>query len=318
MDVIPATTQINVPVRTRALLKEIFLPESLSGVMSRVLGSLSILALITHPYRFGLSKSLHAFIQQYEKTIKVLLGWAEPYLASVAQSISQLIDVHIRLSSSWRHVFVILFMLFVRDAGVAFSDRRYATSCVRLLTGLTVAVLSSVLATAELIKPSKLLWNFQISVVPYLGVYIYDLIMYVNSASLTKTGPKQKDSITHFLFWRSEIFRDGFIRASCRFGIVLCVITFSFCLPVVSKLAYPKGGLLVLGVATAANAAYWVYRALRHIQKIRKEDAAPIGASWMVLFKSSEAGRFALAIISVFAWSATFIVINAGFCIIGL
>lgn len=302
----------------KAILKEIFLPEKLDSVMGRILGALSIVALLVHTFKFGLSGSFDTFFHYYDKLITLLLGWSEPYLLPLVNAISNVIDVHIKLSSSWRHVFVVLLILFVRDAGVAFSDRRWRTACVRMSVGLVIAVFSSVLATAEIVRPSKILWNLQIAVVPYIGIYFYDLVMYINAALFASSDKIANIPGAPIMAWQREIFKSGFVRASCRLAIVLAVIVFSLGVPGIAAMSYPKGGLLILGIATIANAAYWVYRGLKHVQEIRTQDPTQSGASWLVLFKTSEAGRFALAVVSVFVWSATFVIINAGFGILGL
>ena len=112
-------------------------------------------------------------------------------------------------------------------------------------------------------------------------------------------------------------FRDGFIRASTRFGLVLLVIAASYLIPPVARLPYPSGGLLVLAFATVANIGYWVHRAVRYARERSEVDESLRTAPALALFKSSEAGRFALAVTSVLVWATMFIAINAGFGILG-
>jgi hypothetical protein len=84
---------------------------------------------------------------------------------------------------AWRHTFLILQILFVRDANTAFTDGRRALGLTRLSAGIIIAFLTAVFAFVSK-NDNPLLANTIFSVVPVFGIFVYDVVMYAFSATV--------------------------------------------------------------------------------------------------------------------------------------
>jgi hypothetical protein len=244
-------------------------------------------------------------------------SWAGSYVSRIAEAFGNVFDLRIVVGDTWRHVFIVLWLLFFRDATVAFSDGRRVLAVVRGVAGLIIAVVFSVFASASVHRGDVLYQNVHLAVVPYFGIYAYDLVMYAVGASRVTLLPVE-------IGWRIRLqerwiyFRLNAVRAHLRLGLILASLVLWFLIPGVSLLPYPIGGLYGLGIATVANMMYWVVRGIFY--SIRKRQLQPQNQrnSLGMLFRESEAGRFALAVGSVVVWVFTFLLLNTGAAMLGL
>jgi hypothetical protein len=301
----------------RTILLDIFFPKGFSTKMGRLIAALSILALLSDSFYLGLSITFHMCLIYYDGLVRLLLFWAVPYMHLLTQYLSHLINLRITLSGPWHHVFVVMWILFMRDASVAFSDGRIKLSIVRGINGFCISIIFSFLASVKVGIANTLLQNMQLATLPYVGIYAYDLMMYAYSALSLKRYRGRKVPIRPMPSrWRH--FKENASRAHLRFALILSAIGLCFAIPYFSAMPFPKGGLVVLAIATLVNLLYWVFRGVIYASKARtKKDKSNL-QSWYSHFVDSEAGRFALAVGSVFVWILTFIVLNTGAKILGL
>jgi len=299
------------------VLKELVFPKAFSAKMARIIAALSILALLNNSFQLGLSNTLLVCLEYYDGAVQLLFSWTQPYVLRFAQYLSQLIGLNIAVAEIWRHVFIVMWILFVRDAGVAFADGRRKVGVARSIIGLCIAIVCSMLASTALGGASPFLRNIQLATIPYVGIYVYDLSLYAFSA-LALRRFWGKDLAAGATTSRWGHFRDNAVRAHIRFALILGCIGLCFILPPISSLSFPGGGLLVLGIATLVNLSYWVVRGIMYAAHVRKTGPEKPDQSRYSLFRESEAGRFALAVGGVLAWLLTFIILSTGAAVFGL
>jgi hypothetical protein len=302
--------------KTRSLLLEIFYPKGFSAKMGRAVAALSILALINNSFHLGVGVTFQMLFRYYDEILRLLFSWTEPYVHDLTQYLSRLIHLRITVSETWHHTFIVLWILFMRDFSVAFSDGRIRLSIVRGVSGLGTAITFSFLATIEIGAANTMIKNAQLAIVPYIGIYAYDLIMYAYSA-LAQNQNGKGEEITKPLPSKWKYFKVIAVRAHWRFVLILCSICLSLAIPPFSSASYPKGGLIILAIATIVNLLYWVFRGVLYAQKAQTKQRDNL-KSWYSLFIESEAGRFALAVGSVIVWIFTFVALNEGAKLLGL
>lgn len=285
--------------------------------MGRLMAALSIVALINNSFNMGLSKTIEMIISYYDEFVRLIFSWAEPYLQILIQYFSHLIDLKIILSKYWHHVFVVMWILFLRDSTVAFSDGRKKLGIVRGITGFLIAIVFSLLAGINIGFTSNLKQNAWLAIMPYLGIYIYDLIMYAYAAIALKPNSNGIVLTRKWLsMWR--FFKENALRAHIRFALILCGIDLCLlAIPYFSNMPFPKGGLIILAIATIINLSYWIIRGIHNARKSRSEIVQGKLGTWYSHFLKSESGRFSLAVGSVFLWIWTFILLNTGTKILG-
>jgi hypothetical protein len=298
-------------VRIARFTGGVFWPRNLDGTLGRALGALSLLALIRYSFHFGLSAAASEVFRFYHDVLRVLLGWLDPFLREWIAAIMVVIKLHFKFNEYWRDVFVVMQLLFVRDAGVAFADKRYTVGSVRLVVGFVVSAVTSVLAAIQLTQASNVLQNLVFATLPTCGIYAYDLVMYCHSATsqleyLNKTEGQPGRS-------RGDFLKRALVRGTTRFALGISVSYLSFLFPVVRQAPAPAGGLIAIGLATVANASYWLWRGGKFAAAESRK-----GEEWIEAFRRSEAGRFGAAVTGVIIWALVFAAINAGMRQLGL
>jgi hypothetical protein len=303
--------------KTRSPLLDIFYPKGFSAKMGRIVAVLSILALINNSFHLGIEVTFRMLFMYYDDILRLLFSWADPFVYNFTQYISHIIHIRITISETWHHVFMVLWMLFMRDFSVAYSDGRIRLSTVRGISGFVIAIIFSFLATIEFGVTNNVIKNAQLAIVPYIGIYVYDLVMYAYAA-LVLNQQGQEDKVTEPIPSRWKYFKVIAVRAHWRFALILCTIGLVLAIQTFSLAPYPKGGLIILAIATVVNLLYWVFRGVLYARKARPKRTRHNFRSWYSLFLESEAGRFALAVGSVIIWTFTFVVLNEGAKLLGL
>lgn len=296
--------QLTIPV----LLATIF-PRSVLGVLGRVFGALSLLALLQHSLEFGLSITFEIVLDIYLTALRATIGLLDPLLIWVIETIPTLLSIELRFDEGWRHIFVILQILFVRDAGTAFANHRVSLGITRLLVGTAVSVLTAAF-TFLTYTDTALYANIIFCLIPLLGLLVYDLVMYVLMATIffyqIGEGEVEKDVS------RTIFFGIGVYRSFIRFALVGAASCSLFLFPYFQSLAYPHGGLLAINIGLIANAAYWIYSASMYAAQQSRS-----GQKFTAVFLVSEAGQFGMAVLGIIFWFGFFCITNAGMRLLG-
>jgi hypothetical protein len=284
-------------------------PPSVLGVLGRLFGALSLFSLLQYAAEFGLSATLYAILDIYMFAVKVTIGLLDPFVIKIIDYFNQLFQLRLKFSEGWQHIFVVLQILFARDAGTAFSDGRPVLALVRLVAGFLIAFVFAVLTFATELN-GTLLSNILFCLAPVLGLLLYDIAMYGFSATIffnqigvgefPEGGPRKK------------FFIHGMQRSAFRFLLVASASISIFLAPGASKLEYPQGGVIGIISGLIINAVYWLilgglYAAREMVEGQKYKDA----------FFASEAGRFGLAVAGMIFWFFFFCALNAGTRLLG-
>lgn len=291
--------------------RQVLWSNGLNGLLGRVLGGLSILALARYAFNFGLSAAGAAIFSYYNRLLRVLLGWADPLIESLVAKVSDLINIGIVFNGYWHHVFVVLQLLFARDAGVAFVSGRRSVGFVRVAVGFVLAVVVAILAAVTFSGVSFLVANIVFASLPMLAIFVYDFIMYCHAVLFQMDYLNRVDETPNRT--RRAFFGSAMKRAVLRLGLVLVVSYLVFAVPAIRHAAAPAGGLVAIGLGTVANASYWLVRGASYARIHRNSDT-----SWSTAFSESEAGRFGVAVSGVLIWALVFSALNTGMQQVGL
>jgi hypothetical protein len=295
--------------RVLSFLQSVIFPTSAPEVIGRVFGALSLFALLQNTSKFGLSATFEIILDIYLVALRATVGLLDPVVRLIIDFVKTLYSIDIRFSEGWRHVFVILQLLFVRDAGTAFHDGRKTLAIVRLIVGIIIAFIFSILAFLSEVE-NALLANIIFGLVPVVGILAYDIVMYFFSSTLffddIGTGEVK------FLDTRTKFFLGGLKRSIYRFVLVSLASLLVFLFPWVAGLEFPRGGIIAITSGLIANAIYWIWQgSLYAIIQARQ------GLGFKKAFLDSESGRFGMSVLGIIFWFFFFCVLNAGMRLLG-
>lgn len=284
-------------------------PTSTLDALGRIFGALSLFALFQYATTLGLSTAFKTVIEVYLVALRASVGLLDPVARYIVNLINSVVPFHVTFAEGWRHIFVILQILFIRDAKTAFSDGRPALGCTRLVVGVFIAFLTAVLAFVSNIG-DPLFANVIFCLVPVLGLFVYDIIMYAVSATLffdaVGVGEMAVRQTPVAFFWT------GVSRSILRLTIVGGASLLIFVSPEARALAFPHGGLIAMTVGLIANAAYWMCSGSSYAYSQWLNNR-----SFTDAFLTSESGRFGLSVLGLLFWFLVFCLMNAGARILG-
>jgi len=284
-------------------------PRSFFGVLGRVFGALALFALLQNATQFGLSVVFRQIIDVYLVAITATIGLFDPLVVWIISKFNDWFGWNITFAEGWRHIFLILQILFVRDAGTAISDGRRTLGFVRLLVGTIVAFVTAI--TAYLANFSMpILSNIVFSFIPLAGLLVYDIIMYGFSATMFFDAIGKGE--VRGAQTRRQFFLDGLRRSFERFLIVAFGTIIVFILPAVHSLPFPHAGLIAMTAGLIANALYWLISGAKYALREQRK-----GEHFVQAFNGSESGRFGLAVSGIILWFLLFCAMNAGMRLLG-
>ena len=101
--------------------------------LSALMSTLALVALARHAFVTGsLSAPMRLILDAYSATMRVLLGWAQPYLQTVLTRLGSFIGWRPTLYPHWRDLLVVL-LLALAAASRAYDPPVLWTTCPRLL-----------------------------------------------------------------------------------------------------------------------------------------------------------------------------------------
>lgn len=294
----------------RAAIQQVVIPTSTSGTLGQIFSALSIYAILHNSIKFGLSSTMALIVSVYMRGVDLTIGMLDPAVRWIISDIQRYLTVVIVFHSGWRYLFIVLQMLFVRDAMTAYLDGRRALGIFRLIIGFVISTSCSILAFPHLDKIGFFA-PFLFCAVPVIGLLIYDIIMYGLSATLFfhQIGAGEGYDGQS----RGSFFSIGLARSGIRLLVVLVPSTIALLIPGILALPFPGNGVVALFIGMLANTTYWlVYGARYALVEVSN------GKKFRKAFAASEAGRFGLAVAGVFFWFAIFCLTNAGGRLVGL
>lgn len=290
-------------------IKRVAFPLSVPSMLGRIFGALSLIALFKHASAIGLSATFSIILDIYEVALRNTVGLLDPAVISLINWLKNTLAIHLPFFVGWRHIFLILQILFIRDAGTAFSDGRRLLGIVRLIVGIIVAFSTSVFAfMANGTNP--LIANAVLCTIPIFGLFIYDIIMYAFSAMFFFDAVglgEMKEGQTQY-----DFFITGLKRSMIRFMLVACGSLLIFVFPSIRSTGFPLGGLIAMMVGLIANATYWIIMGGMYALQQKR-----IGMDFQTAFFESESGRFGLSVLGILFWFTVFCSLNAGMRLLG-
>jgi hypothetical protein len=260
--------------------------------------TMSLVMLIKHGVGEGFVPVLQALLDFYERMMTALLGWAEPMLNAALGILGQRWGWAFHLNPSWKHVFVLLMVLFGAEARNWRASGAPGWSWVSLAWGFFLAF-SSALASA--LEPSS----------PYDAYHPAALACALIGIGLYYIGFELMTPLTPY--WRG-----GRVSlSSMRFGLTLIVIAAClFALGYLPRFAMlsPIGEISLLGILVLVLASLFVMRGFQ----LRGYYMEFEGMSSYRAFLKHPSTQLGLSIFQVYGAVAAFILTNAGLKFAGL
>lgn len=116
------------------------------GVAGIATTSLALLKLAEQGFNVDLVPTLQAMADYWENLTSIPAAWIEPYVAPLVAWLGALTGLDLHLLPHWKHVFFLVALIVLRDAGVYAKISLWPMSAVCLLVGLPLAMLAGIAA----------------------------------------------------------------------------------------------------------------------------------------------------------------------------
>ena len=174
-----------------------------ASLLSFLFGLLSLVILVKQALLIGIVAPLEQLIQFYQKTIGVLLGWADAPAKALIDVLERSLQINLHFDAAWKHVFVLLGLYFSSDIRTNLQSRRYAFAIFTVVWGSVVASVTSIVATAAGFSSSHVYMPAILA--PIAGVIIFDLVRCIWGASFAPPDPTA-------VYLPAQAWIDRFIR----------------------------------------------------------------------------------------------------------
>lgn len=244
-----------------------FVPRKLRKLLI-VPAAISLIALYQHYIQVGLDPLLSLLVDEYEKALNFLLGWAAPLIEQIARRLGW----DITLYSHWRHILVLLGLYFFSGASIEKEEHKLGRPSswqFRLILGIIIAVLTSVLLGAISVTTADVSRNFLIALVAFSATAMNDLLLRAYRGWRTlryETTERVKGDLPT----RWKYFSDAAIPIVTRTFVGL-VIAFPAIL-IVRHTTAP--GVVILMLFVLYLALNQIYVGARELGKLRNEGEA--------------------------------------------
>ena len=274
------------------------------GVLSQIFTALSLFALLKHSFQFGLSDSFKIVMSVYIRAIELTVGQFDPVIKLSITWLHSVFSWDLHFTSNWRYVFIVLQMLFARDAATAFKDGRRKLSMIRFLIGTIISIATSI-AVSIPIGIDNLGVNIFIALSIPTALLVYDFAMYI-STTLFFFRDIGLGEVSGYIT-KYNFLRRGVRRTFIRFIIVAAPSLGLFLFPIFRNAPAPAGGIISVFFGTCINIAYWLYMGLVYALNHGRSRA-----DVKKIFLASESGRFGLSVLGVMLYAFLFLSLNAG------
>lgn len=230
---------------------------------------MSLIGLYQHYVKVGLDPILSLLVDNYEKLLNYLLGWAAPGIEFIASWIGWDITLH----PHWRHIFVLLGLYFFAGASVEKEEHKLGRkNCwrFRLFLGLIIAITTSVLLGAIPVTKADIWPNFLMVLIAFCAVAFNDLFLRAYRGWQTLRY-ETTERLNGDLPTKWQYFMDAAIPITIRTigGIAIAFPT----IMVVRQMMAP--GIVILILFVLYLSMNQIYLGVREVSKLRKD-----GESW--------------------------------------
>ena len=281
---IPPAPQPVVDALTRSVLGTI----SLLGAGASIL---SVVLLISHGFDVGFVAPLLMLLDYYQAFVSWALDWASPYLVTLLDRLSSVLDLHLTLHAHWQHVFILMWLYLSGDFRAYWERKRRKSAIGLLIFGAIIALASSIGSGVVPLDDPRLL----VVIFPVAGFVFYEAAKSPWSAWLYR---RKGDS-----WW-----------GTCRYYLVAFAATNLLA----GTLAYAVGlAVRSTGFSSPGLLALFVFFILLVIRNFvmgaryaKMQEAN--GGSWQSRFFQSATARLGIFLASILIGALLFIVLNAG------
>ena len=315
----------------KGVVTNLLLPRNIPGVLGRIVGALSVTILIKHGFEFGVSRTFDLVFTYYDALLGLLFSWVEPYISVGLTWLGDLFSLNLNLHPHWKHIFVLIWIYFFRDAATDFQKGFFGSGVFLFVWGAIVALATSV--ASGVVAPVTGNWKaqFGIAFFPVLGAFFFTLprrawhVSFLRGRDGESKSPND-DPASHpnTIFvsdrrtqptlkktMRWDDFLGTLFRAIARTVIGGIIIILGLHTSPIREMKSP--GIFLLGVLVFLLAIYWLCIGASRVGRNRKP-----GESWGQVFWNQSATQLGSSMIGVFFWSVIFIVSNAGLRVVGL
>jgi len=121
-------------------LKTLIMPRSTWATLGQIFSALSIYAILYNTFKFGLSSTMSIIVDVYMRSIDLTIGNLDPFFEWIIVFINNYFFIKMKFHQEWRYIFIVLQILFIRDAFTAFTDGRLYLGFVRLIFGTAISL----------------------------------------------------------------------------------------------------------------------------------------------------------------------------------
>jgi hypothetical protein len=289
---------------TLSFMRRLFWPKGFPGMLSRVMGALSLFYIMTYGFNYGLGPMFKRLLEYYDSFLQALFGLAEPFIEASLMWVSTYIGWNLVLYPHWKHIFVLMGIYFFRLVGVNYAVGRRGTASFNLIWCLIVVLISSIAAGTVPVRNASMAANFLIAFIPIIGALVCTLVGFIWEATFHRKTYGGRDlNVTNPTWW--EYFRWGLSRVLSRTLIAIAALWIGLQVPFIRDLESP--GLAMLALLVIALAIYWLWDGVNEAKSIRKSSESTLEAYWR-----SEDTQLGVAMLGTFFWLALFVVLDAG------
>lgn len=295
-------------------IRNVIWPKDFIGLLGRVVGALSILALLKHGIDFDFGQTFHAILLYYDALAGVLVGWAQPFIERWAHD---WFAWQLALYPHWKHIFILVGVYFFRNASNYFSGNSstehrakfYSAGIFLLVWGFLCALAVSI--GSGLVAPADGDWQaqFQIAAVPVIGAFVFTLGRRVWHATFLRgiDGEWPRGSAPN---WWQAVW-DTIYRAGIRTLVGLALLIGGLQISSIGSL--PSAGLALLVFLVLLLAAYWFWLGIARVKVNQKP-----GEGWRDTYWRLSSTKLGAAMLGVFFWAGVFLLTNAGLGLLGV
>jgi len=329
-------------------------------LLSIVASVFSVVMLARHGFDMGsFVAPLQLMLDWYQAFLHFLFGWAEPHLYAALVWAFAWADWNLQLHPHWRDVFVLLGIYLIKDQtrlmlvrGLeprvllsSFSGALWvATSAVRLVPCLLIALASSVVAGAIPLSSADPTVNFTVAAVVIVGVAVIHFVYFLGipfkyhyKADKYHEKDEYVDQIYLPLMGATTSLHEGWIRYTARHAfqaltvavLGLAIVAMAMQVSWIQQQQSPV--LAIFALIVVARALYWL--GLAHWYRLHERDTHWIDSDgkegvgrpdfydrklFYRIFPPNIFGRLSFDTLSIFLGAGIFVATNAGLKLLGL
>jgi hypothetical protein len=286
------------------------LPKSLVAWFGVLSGALSIVILLKNALDVGVGPTLTVLIEYYDKLLRVVLGWAEPFLEQLFNGFLSLLGVAaIEIDDVWKHVTVLIGLYFLRNVTRLYESGKAPAATYQLGFAIIFMFLFGGAAGVSRAMLPGFWSHFGVVMWPILGTFAMNVVQGFWFATYPadrayRTWPDFGGSWSHFVGMQAKWA--AYLALS---GLALAVVFMS--LPVVAASDDPA--VLALCMLVVAFSGYWFFIGDLSVRKRGVSDQP-----YIVALLESPGGKVGLAMGWTIVAVVAFLVANAGLSIVGL